>query len=97
MHRFYRLIETITAFFIAAYPAHGGVRPLIATYLVKLLTERYPSVDVDEFGFRAMKPIFDLHSFSVFSEQQSETEIMLWAADHEGHVNMKANAVVRSR
>ena len=82
---------------VEGYPGLVVHGPLIATYLVKLLTERYPNVDVDAFQFRAMKPIFDLHSFSVFSEQQSEAEIMLWAADHEGHVNMKANAAVCSR
>ena len=53
---------------VEGYPGlivHG---PLLATLLLDLLRRNAPDADVATFGFRAVRPTFDLHPFQVHGE-----------------------------
>ena len=72
---------------------HG---PLIATLLLDLLRRQRPDAEVASFRFKAVRPTFDLHPFSVNGQPQSDgNTVRLWAADHEGWLTMDATATLR--
>ena len=72
---------------------HG---PLIATLLVDLLRRNAPGVVLTDFSFKAVRPTFDLHPFTVLGQPQPDGKtIKLWAHDHEGWLTMQATATVR--
>jgi len=76
---------------VEGYPGlivHG---PLIATLLVDLLRRNLPQVRVRRFSFRAVRPLFDIHRFSVCGRREDK-RIALWARDHEGWLAMDATA-----
>ena len=78
------------------YPGLVVHGPLIATLLMDLVRRHAPDADVASFRFRAARPIFDLHPFSVNGELQANgRSIKLWAADHEGWLTMDAQAQLR--
>jgi len=71
---------------------HG---PLIATLLVDLLRWQRPDARVVTFQFRAVRPIFDIHRFSVCGDALPDGKSFhLWARDHEGWLAMDATAVI---
>jgi 3-methylfumaryl-CoA hydratase len=82
---------------VEGYPGlivHG---PLIATLLLDLLRREMPDARVIRFGFKAFRPVFDIHTFTVCgrieTEQNgSERRVQLWARDHEGWLAMQATA-----
>jgi len=78
---------------VEGYPGlivHG---PLIATLLMDLLRRERPDATVSRFEFRAVRPTFDLHSFSVHGEPAADgRSVHLWAQDHEGWLTMDATA-----
>jgi 3-methylfumaryl-CoA hydratase len=77
---------------VEGYPglvAHG---PLIATLLLDLLRRERPQAQVTRFAFKAARPIFDLHAFSVHGRFETEHDVQLWARDHEGLLAMSATA-----
>jgi 3-methylfumaryl-CoA hydratase len=72
---------------------HG---PLIATLLLDLLRRERPDATVTHYEFRAVRPLFDLHPFSVCGEpEQDGSTVRLWARDHEGFLTMDATATIR--
>jgi 3-methylfumaryl-CoA hydratase len=76
---------------IEGYPGlivHG---PLIATLLLDLLRRHLPQARVDRFAFKAVRPLFDIHRFTVCGRRQ-DGGIALWARDHEGALAMNATA-----
>ena len=81
---------------VEGYPGlivHG---PLIATLLMDLLRRELPQAEVASFRFKAVRPTFDLHPFSVHGEPQSDGRtVKLWARDHEGWLTMDAVATLR--
>jgi 3-methylfumaryl-CoA hydratase len=81
---------------VEGYPGlivHG---PLIATLLLDLLRRERPDADVASFRFKAVRPTFDLHAFSVHGQPQADGKtVRLWAADHEGWLTMDATATLR--
>jgi 3-methylfumaryl-CoA hydratase len=81
---------------VEGYPGlivHG---PLIATLLMDLLRRQLPHADVATFRFKAVRPTFDLHPFSVNGAAQGDGKtIKLWAQDHEGWLTMDAVATLR--
>jgi 3-methylfumaryl-CoA hydratase len=81
---------------VEGYPGlivHG---PLIATLLLDLLRRQAPDADVASFRFKAVRPTFDLHPFSVNGAPQADgTTIRLWATDHDGWLTMDATATLR--
>ena len=80
---------------VEGYPGlivHG---PLIATLLLDLLRHQRPSARVTRFQFRAVRPLFDIHRFTVCGDALPDGHSFhLWARDHEGWLAMDATAVV---
>ena len=75
---------------VEGYPGlivHG---PLIATLLMDLACRRAPHAKVARFEFKAMRPIFDIHRFSVNGRADGAKAFELWATDHEGWQAMQA-------
>ena len=76
---------------VEGYPGlivHG---PLIATLLVDLLRRNQPQARVLRFRFRAVRPLFDIHRFTVCGHREGNS-VALWARDHEGWLAMEASA-----
>jgi 3-methylfumaryl-CoA hydratase len=80
---------------VEGYPGlivHG---PLQATLLHDLLRWQVPDARVATFEFRALRPLFDLHPFSVCGAPLDDGKTFhLWTRDHEGAVTMDATARV---
>ncbi len=80
---------------VEGYPGlivHG---PLIATLLLDLLRRKLQGAKVVTFDFKALRPTFDLHPFSVHGKPREDGRtIDLWAQDHEGLLTMQATATV---
>ena len=68
---------------------HG---PLIATLLIDLLRRELPFAQVRRFAFKAVRPIFDIHPFTVCGRHGADRRVELWARDHEGALAMEASA-----
>lgn len=79
---------------VEGYPGLVVHGPLIATLLLDLLRREHPSAHVRRFGFRALRPLFDIHPFSLHAAPAIEGSMRLWATDHEGTVAMTATAHV---
>ena len=79
---------------VEGYPGlivHG---PLIATLLLDLLRRQRPDVQVKRFSFKALRPVFDIHPFTVCGrfENANDNTAQLWTRDHEGWLTMQATA-----
>lgn len=78
---------------VEGYPGlivHG---PLIATLLVDLARRQRPDARFRGFSFKAVRPTFDLHPFSVHGQPTEDGRgAQLWARDHEGWLTMSAEA-----
>lgn len=80
---------------VEGYPGLVVHGPLIATLLVDLLRGQRPDARVAQFQFRAVRPLFDLHAFTVCGAPLPDGKsFRLWACDHEGWLAMDASAVV---
>jgi 3-methylfumaryl-CoA hydratase len=80
---------------VEGYPGLVVHGPLIATLLLDLLRREMPDADVSRFQFKAIRPVFDLASFSVCGDPGDGKTVQLWAKDHEGWLTMDATAVLR--
>jgi 3-methylfumaryl-CoA hydratase len=79
---------------VEGYPGlivHG---PLIATLLLDLLRRELPGARVARYEFRAVRPTFDTHPFSVCGAPRDDNTVQLWAQDHEGALTMSAVATL---
>jgi 3-methylfumaryl-CoA hydratase len=77
---------------VEGYPGlivHG---PLIATLLMDLLRRNLPQARVARFDFKAVRPVFDIHAFTVCGRREGERQVKLWTRDHEGCLTMEATA-----
>ena len=77
---------------VDGYPGlivHG---PLIATLLLDLLRRNMPSARVKRFDFKALRPVFDIHTFTVCGHHDGSGRVALWTRDHEGWLTMQASA-----
>lgn len=83
---------------VEGYPGLVVHGPLIATLLADLARRHLPGSRLTEFEFRAIKPLFDLHPFSLCGRRDAAPEhggrhqLSLWAKDHVGAVTMQAVA-----
>jgi len=78
---------------VEGYPGlivHG---PLIATLLLDLLRRQLPDANVRHFSFKAVRPTFDIHPFSVCGKVEGRT-VTLWGRDHEGWLTMQGSAEI---
>ena len=74
---------------VEGYPGlivHG---PLMATLLMDLYLRNHPDARVTAFRFRARRPVFDVHPFTVCGAP-TVGGADLWVRDHEGLVAMTA-------
>jgi 3-methylfumaryl-CoA hydratase len=80
---------------VEGYPGlivHG---PLIATLLMDLLRREQPGARVLRFEFKAVRPTFDIHPFSVHGQPAADGKsVRLWGRDHEGYLTMDATATL---
>jgi 3-methylfumaryl-CoA hydratase len=80
---------------VEGYPGlivHG---PLIATLLMDLLRRQLPEAKVLRFEFKAVRPTFDTHAFSVHGQPSADGKtVHLWGRDHEGWLTMDATATL---
>jgi 3-methylfumaryl-CoA hydratase len=80
---------------VEGYPGlivHG---PLIATLLMDLLRRQQPEARVLRFEFKAVRPTFDTHAFSVHGQPSADGKtVHLWGRDHEGWLTMDAIATL---
>ena len=80
---------------VEGYPGlivHG---PLIATLLMDLLRRQMPDAQVARFEFKAVRPTFDIHPFSVHGQPSPDGKtVHLWGRDHEGWLTMNATATL---
>jgi 3-methylfumaryl-CoA hydratase len=77
------------------YPGLVVHGPLIATLLLDLLRREQPQARVRRFDFTAVRPVFDIHPFTVcgrFGPGADTRRATLWARDHEGFLTMQAQA-----
>ena len=80
---------------VEGYPGLVVHGPLIATLLLDLLRREQPQACVRRFAFTALRPVFDIHRFTVcgrFEPDSTTRSATLWARDHEGFVAMQARA-----
>jgi 3-methylfumaryl-CoA hydratase len=81
---------------VEGYPGlivHG---PLLATLLLDLLRRQRPDATVQRYEFKAMRPVFDTHPFSVCGEPSADgNSVHLWVRDCEGALAMDATASLR--
>lgn len=78
---------------VEGYPGlivHG---PLQATLLAELAQLQAPGKRLAAFGFRALKPVFDLAPFRLVASPIAEGRMALWVVDTEGQACMQAEAV----
>jgi len=78
---------------VEGYPGlivHG---PLIATLLLDLQRREQPAARVKRFTFKALRPVFDIHRFTVCGRPDpAGSGLQLWTRDHEGWLTMQASA-----
>jgi len=79
---------------VEGYPGLVVHGPLIATLLMDLLRRNQPAVNVAQFSFRAVSPLFDTAPFVVCGRPQANTT-QLWAKDAMGNLAMSAEASIR--
>jgi 3-methylfumaryl-CoA hydratase len=80
---------------VEGYPGLVVHGPLIATLLVDLLRRQLPAAVVAGFSFRAVRPTFDIASFSVCGNPSEDGKtVRLWAKDADGYLTMEATATL---
>jgi 3-methylfumaryl-CoA hydratase len=80
---------------VEGYPGLVVHGPLIATLLMDLLRRNLPDATVQQFSFRAIKPLFDSAPFAVCGKLDADGRtVILWAKDAHGWLTMEATAVL---
>jgi 3-methylfumaryl-CoA hydratase len=80
---------------VEGYPGLVVHGPLIATLLLDLLRRHLPQAQLAGFVFKAVRPTFDTHAFSVHGQAAADGKsVHLWARDHEGWLTMDATATL---
>jgi len=78
---------------IESYPGLVVHGPLLAIFLLELLTDNYPDTTLSGFSFKAIRPVFDIESFRVCGNKPDNTgNAKLWIADNAGKLCMEARA-----
>jgi 3-methylfumaryl-CoA hydratase len=77
---------------VEGYPGLVVHGPLIATLLLDNLRRYVLNAHVRRFAFKAMRPLFDLHPFTVCGRDEGAGAHALWARDHQGALAMQATA-----
>jgi 3-methylfumaryl-CoA hydratase len=75
---------------VEGYPGLVVHGPLTATLLLDLYLRQRPQANISAYRFRARRPLFDIHRFTVCGVHKSNGAA-LWALDHEGEIAMTAD------
>ena len=75
------------------YPALVVHGPLLATLLMQLARETFPTSSISGFSFRAVRPTFDTHPFALCGKREGD-QLSLWSTDHTGSLCMSATATL---
>lgn len=75
------------------YPALVVHGPLLATLLLDLAMAHVGGASIRTFQFRAVRPTFDTHLFTLHGVREG-TSLKLWSANHQGHLCMSATATL---
>lgn len=75
------------------YPGLVFHGPLTATLLLELLRKELPNAKVKRFYFRALRPLFDHLSLTVYGKKERQ-QVKLWACDHYQQRAMEAVAEI---
>lgn len=73
------------------YPALVVHGPLLASLLLDLARTQLPHSSIAAFRFRAVRPTFDIHPFTLSGKREGQN-LKLWSADGEGMLCMTASA-----
>jgi 3-methylfumaryl-CoA hydratase len=76
-----------------AYPGLVVQGPLTATLLLDLLERQLPGVQLEQFEFRALRPLFVGNTVQLQGRRQG-LAVDLWALDGEGALAMTATATL---
>jgi 3-methylfumaryl-CoA hydratase len=79
---------------VEKYPGLVVHGPLIATLLVDLVRRKMPNATVENFSFRAVKPLFDVEPFWICGKADGAKTVKLWAKDAKGFLAMDATATL---
>ena len=81
---------------VEGYPGlivHG---PLLATMMLELLWQNLPGAQLRSFQFKALRPVFDNKACTIrATSPDSDGNVRLWVADHEGALCMQGQANIR--
>jgi 3-methylfumaryl-CoA hydratase len=81
---------------VEGYPGLVVHGPLIATLLLELIQSHDPSVSLERFEFRALRPTFDTSDFRVSGARgNDERHFNLWSTDNRGQRAVEAQAWIR--
>lgn len=75
------------------YPALVVHGPLLATLLLEFASAHLPNARFTAFQFRAVRPTFDSHPFTVNGKREGAS-VKLWSADHQGQLCLSATATL---
>ncbi len=80
------------------YPGLVVHGPLLATLLTDLLRRRHPALVLREFAFTALRPVFDIHPFTLCGREEAAAadgrrRFRLWVRDHAGALALRAEAL----
>lgn len=76
------------------YPGLVVHGPLLATCLLHFVKQEHPDQQVATFNFRALKPVFDFHQFSVCGDIQAQAA-ELWIENANGEISMQATVTFK--
>jgi 3-methylfumaryl-CoA hydratase len=78
---------------VTGYPGLVVHGPLTATLLMDLCRRARPEAALTRFDYRAVRPLFDTHPFTIAGEPAADgNSARLWALDPEGALAMTATA-----
>lgn len=69
---------------------HG---PLSATLLLDLVRREFPDASIQQYDYRAVRPLLDGNAFQVQACRAEDT-LSLWAVDHQGAMTMQATVTL---
>jgi len=75
------------------YPALVVHGPLLATLILEQVQQRWAGARLLDFKFRAMRPSFDTHPFTVAGKRDGD-RLQLWTADHDGQLCVQASGTL---
>lgn len=78
------------------YPGLVVHGPLLATLMLELFGSSLPGIQLQQFEFRALRPVFDLDAFNVCcNKPDADGSAQLWISNQSGALCMQGSALLR--